>query len=81
MYAEPAPAKLVKVSLTDRAGTAVPVASTLTHDVRARRRRHCWMLLLAFEVLVFGATQSVLRPIKPPGIAVEQASQPNHVVT
>jgi hypothetical protein len=39
------------------------------------------MLLLAFEVLVFGAAQAVMRPIKPPGIAVEQTSRPNHGVT
>jgi len=39
------------------------------------------MLLLAFEVLVFGAAQAVMRPIKPPGIAIEQTMRPNHVVT
>jgi len=59
----------------------VAVASTTTQDQRARSRRHRWMLLLAFEVLVFGAAQSVMRPIKPPGIAIEQTMRPNHVVT
>lgn len=59
----------------------MPVASSSTHDLKARRRRHRWMLVLAFEVLVFGAAQSVLRPVKAPGIAVEQTLRPNHVVT
>lgn len=59
----------------------MPVASNTIQDPRARRRLHCWMLILAFEVLVFGAAQAVLRPIKPPGIAVEQTLRPNHVVT
>lgn len=50
-------------------------------DFQARRRRHRWMLILAFEVLVFGFAQSVLRPIQPPGVVVEQTVAPNHVVT
>lgn len=45
------------------------------------RRRHRWMLLLAFEVLVFGFAQAVYRPIERPGISVEQVFTPNHVVT
>ncbi len=83
MYAERAPFKLVKEVLTDRAETAVPGALEVADDKtrRARRRRHGWMLVLAFEVLVFGAAQSVLKPIRPPGIAVEQTVKPNHIVT
>lgn len=61
----------------------MPVASdTLDHQAAlARRRRNRWLLILAFEVLVFGAAQSVLRPIRPAGVVVEQAVTPNHVVT
>lgn len=59
----------------------MPVATISSQETRARRRRHRWMLVLAFEVLVFGAAQSVLRPVKAPGIAVEQTLRPNHVVT
>ncbi|MCJ2015665.1 hypothetical protein [Methylobacterium sp. J-076] len=61
----------------------MPVASDTIHaeGQRVRRRRHRWMLLLAFEVLVFGFAQSVLRPIRPPGVVVEQSVAPNHVVT
>lgn len=63
----------------------MPVASvnscTDESERLARRRRHRWMLILAFEVLVFGCAQSVLRPIQAPGVVVEQAVAPNHVVT
>jgi len=61
----------------------VPVASDIIdHQAElARRRRNRWLLILAFEVLVFGAAQSVLRPIQPAGVVVEQTVTPNHVVT
>jgi hypothetical protein len=85
MAREPAARKVVKASLTDFAETAVPVASNQTRalapETRAKRRRHRWMLLLAFEVMVFGFAQAVFRPIEPPGILVEQTLSPNHVVT
>jgi hypothetical protein len=85
MAREPATIKVVKASLTDLAETAVPVALNQTRalaaEARAMRRRHRWMLLLAFEFMVFGFTQAVLRPIEPPGILVEQTLSPNHVVT
>jgi hypothetical protein len=85
MAGEPATLKVVKASLTDLAETAVPVASNtscaLHAEARAKRRRHRWMLVLAFEVMVFGFAQSVFRPIEPPGILVEQTLSPNHVVT
>ena len=58
----------------------MPVAP-VSRDARARRRRHAWLLLLAFEVMVFGFAQAVLRPIERPGISVEQVFTPNHVVT
>jgi hypothetical protein len=64
---------------------AVPVAIRVSSSTAPRRtvlqKRHRWMLLLAFEVLVFGFTQAVLRPIERPGISVEQVFTPNHVVT
>ncbi|GJD57875.1 hypothetical protein [Methylobacterium dankookense] len=44
------------------------------------RRLHKLMLLLAFEILVFGFTQAQLeRPSR--GISVETTVTPNHVVT
>ncbi|MHC2107950.1 MULTISPECIES: hypothetical protein [unclassified Methylobacterium] len=48
---------------------------------RSVTRKHCWMLVLAFEVLVFGASQSVFRPVRPAGITIEMSVTPNHVVT
>ena len=44
-------------------------------------RKQCWMLVLAFEVLVFGVSQSVFRPVRPAGITIEMSVTPNHVVT
>ncbi|MGH1572475.1 hypothetical protein ACRAWG_19550 [Methylobacterium sp. P31] len=44
-------------------------------------RKQCWMLLLAFEVLVFGFAQSVYRPVRQTGITIEMSVTPNHVVT
>ncbi len=80
MDREPRPSTLVKASLIALPETVLPVASD-SRDARARRRRHRWMLLLAFEVMVFGCTQAVMQPIKRPGISVEQVFTPNHVVT
>lgn len=39
------------------------------------------MLLLAFEVLVFGFAQASFHPVRPAGITIEMAVTPNHVVT
>ncbi|WP_092044455.1 hypothetical protein [Methylobacterium pseudosasicola] len=44
-------------------------------------RKQCWMLVLAFEVLVFGVSQSVFRPVRQAGITIEMSVTPNHVVT
>ena len=44
-------------------------------------RKQCWMLLLAFEVLVFGFSQAAVQPVRRPGISVETTVTPNHVVT
>ncbi|MGU3666950.1 hypothetical protein ACLBX9_22410 [Methylobacterium sp. A49B] len=47
----------------------------------ALTRKHCWMLLLAFEILVAGFTQSLVRPARQAGISIEISVTPNHVVT
>jgi hypothetical protein len=44
-------------------------------------RKQCWMLLLAFEILVLGFAQSVFQPVRQPGITIEMSVTPNHVVT
>ncbi len=81
MDQEPAAPKLVKASLKPPVEMAVPVATSPSARSAALRRRHRWMLLLAFEVMVFGFAQAALRPIERPGISVEQVFTPNHVVT
>jgi len=81
MDQEPAARKLVNASLKPLVEMALPVATRPTARSATLRRRHRWMLLLAFEVLVFGFAQAVLRPIERPGISVEQVFTPNHVVT
>jgi len=43
-------------------------------------RRHKLMLLLAFEILVFGFAQAEQRYSRP-GITIEMSITPNHVVT
>ena len=48
---------------------------------RAVARRHRWMLLLAFEVLVFGFAQASFHPVRRAGILIETTVTPNHVVT
>ena len=39
------------------------------------------MLLLAFEILVLGLTQSLVQPPRQAGITIEIPVTPNHVVT
>lgn len=48
----------------------------------ARRlpRKHRLMLLLAFEILVFGLGQAHFNPMKR-GVVVDVSTTPNHVVT
>lgn len=48
----------------------------------ARRlpRKHRLMLLLAFEILVFGAGQAHFNPVKR-GVVIDVSTTPNHVVT
>jgi hypothetical protein len=43
-------------------------------------RRHKLMLLLAFEILIFGFAQAEHR-FSRPGITIEMSVTPNHVVT
>ncbi|MFD0937458.1 hypothetical protein [Methylobacterium trifolii] len=43
-------------------------------------RRHKWLLLLAFEILVFGFAQAEFHPVRR-GILIETTITPNHVVT
>ena len=47
----------------------------------ALTRKHCWMLLLAFEILVLGFAQSMFQPVRQAGITIEMSVTPNHVVT
>lgn len=61
-------------------GTRVAAERTNVDARRPMRRLHKLMLLLAFEILVFGFTQAHLgRPSR--GISVETTVTPNHVVT
>ncbi|MGT2477819.1 hypothetical protein ACU4GR_00685 [Methylobacterium oryzae CBMB20] len=48
---------------------------------RAMPRKHRWMLLLAFEILVAGFTQAMIQPVRQPGITIEMSVTPHHVVT
>jgi len=43
-------------------------------------RKHRLMLLLAFEILVFGLGQAHFNPVKR-GVVVDVSTTPNHVVT
>lgn len=62
--------------------TAPPNRPTVgSAPARALTRKQCWMLLLAFEILVLGVTQSVVRPVRQTGISIEMSVTPNHVVT
>ena len=79
-------ARLVNASLKPAPGTVVPAViqtanRAATARDRARARRQRWMLLLAFEILVFGFAQAAFQPVRRPGITVEQTVTPNHVVT
>ncbi|MCJ2092916.1 hypothetical protein MKK67_10450 [Methylobacterium sp. J-072] len=58
-----------------------PSAPTPPRRKQTMSRKQCWMLLLAFEVLVFGVSQSVFRPVRQAGITIEMSVTPNHVVT
>jgi hypothetical protein len=62
--------------------TAQPFRPTVDPArTRSLTRKQCWMLLLAFEILVLGVTQSVVRPVRQTGISIEMSVTPNHVVT
>ena len=58
-----------------------PTNDSRSRTARAMKRRQRWMLLLAFEVLVFGFTQAALKPVRRAGITIEITLTPNHVVT
>ncbi len=45
-----------------------------------RKHRLMLMLLLAFEILVFGLGQAHFNPVKR-GVVVDVSTTPNHVVT
>ncbi|WP_336489030.1 hypothetical protein [Methylobacterium nigriterrae] len=55
--------------------TAAPASAR-----RPMPRKHKLMLLLAFELVVFGLAQSGFRDARP-GIVIEISVTPNHVVT
>jgi hypothetical protein len=55
-------------------------ASTSPRPARHLPRRHRLMLLLAFEILVFGGAQAHFNPAKR-GVVVDVSTTPNHVVT
>lgn len=65
---------------------ALSTTGPLSCSAPARRgptmtRKQCWMLLLAFEILVLGFAQSVFQPVRQAGITIEMSVTPNHVVT
>jgi hypothetical protein len=55
-------------------------ASTSTRPARRLPRKHRLMLLLAFEIVVFGLGQAHFNPVKR-GVVVDVSTTPNHVVT
>jgi hypothetical protein len=57
----------------------VTAALTIAAGRRPMPRLHKLMLLLAFEVLVFGFTQAQLE--RPRGVSVETTVTPNHMMT
>lgn len=80
------PTRSVKASLNRALRTDVtligqPGIRSQVGRERTITRRQRWMLLLAFEVLVFGFAQAVYQPVRRPGITVETTVRPNHVVT
>lgn len=86
LQSEPLPIRLVKTSLNRAPGIDVtlighPGIGSQIRRARTMTRRQRWMLLLAFEVLVFGFAQAVYQPVRRPGITVETTVTPNHVVT
>ena len=62
-----------------------PIGQPCSSASRRRKQymthKQCWMLVLAFEVLVFGASQAVFKPVRQAGITIEMSVTPNHVVT
>ncbi len=58
-----------------------PIVLSQVQRDRTIRRRHRLMLLLAFEVLVFGFAQASFQPVRRAGITVEKPITPNHVIT
>ncbi len=73
---------LIRIWVTALSTTA-PLAPSNNRPRRgpSLRTRHCWMLLLAFEILVLGFAQSMFQPVRQPGILIEMSVTPNHVVT
>ena len=57
-----------------------PARSRPRREAKISRRQR-WMLLLAFEVLVFGFAQASFQPVRRAGITVEKPVIPNHVIT
>ncbi|AWN39160.1 hypothetical protein DK427_21890 [Methylobacterium radiodurans] len=70
--------RVVNVPLTLPEGPRLTAASP--RPARRLPRKHRLMLLLAFEILVFGAGQAHLNPVKR-GVVVDVSTTPNHVVT
>lgn len=56
------------------------VATSSRQPPRKLARKHRLMLLLAFEILVFGGAQAHYNPVKR-GVVVDVSTTPNHVVT
>jgi hypothetical protein len=54
-------------------------APSLRRPTMTRKQR--WMLLLAFEIMVLGFTQAMIKPVRQPGITIEMSVTPHHVVT
>ena len=66
---------------TDLTHIAQPTIQSPVRRVRTTTRGRRWMLLLAFEVLVFGFAQASFHPVRRAGILIETTVTPNHVVT
>jgi hypothetical protein len=86
MRPDPFANRKVKTSLIHVPGIAMPTIGQPSPPASLRRKRtmtrkQCWMLVLAFEVLVFGVSQSIFRPARQAGITIEMSVTPNHVVT